>query len=93
MMLPPDIRTKMSALDFWKDPSGVAALLDDWREKLAVNPHKTTDTDSIPPQTRVQEFVRGGGPKCERLFFYFLHFNFSKGGPSSENSRENDISD
>ena len=26
--------------------SGVAALLDDWREKLAANPHKATETDS-----------------------------------------------
>ena len=29
-------------------------------------------------QARVQEFVRGGGPKSERLFFFF--FNFSGGG-------------
>ena len=33
----------------------------------------------------------GGGRKSERLFF--LAFQFFKGGPSSENSRENDISD
>ena len=40
------IRTTLSALDLWRDPSGVAALLDDWREKLAANPHKTTEADS-----------------------------------------------
>ena len=34
-------------------------------------------------QARVQEFVRGGGPKPETVFF--LLFNFSGGGgPSSE---------
>ena len=42
----PQIRTTLSALDLWRDPSGVAALLDDWREKLAANPHKATETDS-----------------------------------------------
>ena len=47
----PQIRTTPSALDLWRDPSGVAALLDDWREKLAVNPHKATETDS-PNQQR-----------------------------------------
>ena len=31
----PQICTTLSALDLWRDPSGVAALLDDWREKLA----------------------------------------------------------
>ena len=25
---------------------GVAAMLDDWREKLAANPHKTTEANS-----------------------------------------------
>ena len=40
------IPTTLSALDLWRDPSGVAALLDDWREKLAANPHKTTEADS-----------------------------------------------
>ena len=34
----PQIPTTLSALDLWRDPSGVAALLDDWREKLAANP-------------------------------------------------------
>ena len=34
----PQIRTTLSALDLWRDPSGVAALLDDWREKLAQTP-------------------------------------------------------
>ena len=43
----PQIRTTLSALDLWRDPSGVAALLDDWREKLAANPHKTTEADSL----------------------------------------------
>ena len=38
----PQIPTTLSALDLWRDPSGIAALLDDWREKLAANPHKTT---------------------------------------------------
>ena len=42
----PQIPTTLSALDLWRDPSGVAALLDDWREKLAANPHKTTEADS-----------------------------------------------
>ena len=32
------IRTTLSALDLWTDPSGVAALLDDWREKPAAKP-------------------------------------------------------
>ena len=42
----PQIRTTLSALDLWRDPSGVAALLDNWLEKLAANPHKATETDS-----------------------------------------------
>ena len=42
----PQIPTTLSALDLWRDPSGVAALLDDWREKLATNPHQTTEADS-----------------------------------------------
>ena len=42
----PQIPITLSALDLWRDPSGVAALLDDWREKLAANPHKTTEADS-----------------------------------------------
>ena len=42
----PQICTTLSALDLRKDSSGVAALLDDWREKLAANPHKATETDS-----------------------------------------------
>ena len=42
----PQIRTMLSALDLWTDPSGVAVLLDDWREKLAANPHKAPETDS-----------------------------------------------
>ena len=42
----PQIHTTLSALDLWRDPSGIAALLDDWREKLAANPHKATETDS-----------------------------------------------
>ena len=41
----PQIHTTLSALDLWRDPSGIAALLDDWREKLATTPHKTTETD------------------------------------------------
>ena len=52
-MLPPfesddceDDQHGISALDLWRDPSGVAALLDDWREKLAANPHQTTEADS-----------------------------------------------
>ena len=35
--------------------------------------------------------IRKGGRKSERPFF--LLFNFLRGGGSSENSRENDISD
>ena len=38
----PQIHNALSALD----PSGVAALLDDSREKLAAKSHKTTETDS-----------------------------------------------
>ena len=41
-------------------------------------------------QWRVQEFVGGGGQKFESLF---LCFSIYQGGASSENSRENDISD
>ena len=41
-----DEMSSVSALDLWRDPSGVAALLDDWREKLAANPHQTTEADS-----------------------------------------------
>ena len=44
------IRTTLSALDLWRDPSGVAALLDNWREKLTANPHKATETDSSNTQ-------------------------------------------
>ena len=40
----PQTRTTLSALDLWRDPSGVAALLDDWREKLAAKPNKATET-------------------------------------------------
>ena len=41
-------------------------------------------------QARVQEFVRGGGPKSESLFFFFfffffLLFNFSGGGAQLRN--------
>ena len=42
----PQICTTLSSLDLWRDPSGVAALLDDWREKLTANPHNATETDS-----------------------------------------------
>ena len=44
----PLIHTTLSTLDLWRDLSGVAALLEDWREKLAANanPHKATETDS-----------------------------------------------
>ena len=42
------LKNTAKALDLWRDPSGVAALLDDWREKLAANPHKTTEADSPP---------------------------------------------
>ena len=40
----PQTRTTLSALDLWRDPSGVAALLDDWWEKLAAKPNKATKT-------------------------------------------------
>ena len=42
----PQIRTTLSALVLWRDLSGVATLLDDWREKLAANPCKTTEADA-----------------------------------------------
>ena len=45
-------------------------------------------------QWRVQESVRRGAGVAKILMVFFLLFNFStRGGPSSENSRENDISD
>ena len=37
----------------------------------------------IDIQARVQEFVRGGGPKSESLFFFLL-FNFSGGGAAQK---------
>ena len=37
--------------------------------------------------------IRRGGGGGENLKAFFLLFNFSRGGGSSENSRENDISD
>ena len=52
----PQICTTLSALDLWRDPSGVAALLDDWREKLVANPHKATETDTTHPISR-EEWV------------------------------------
>ena len=51
----PQIHTTLSALDLWRDPSGVAALLDDWREKLAANPHKA-NRNGLPPISR-EEWV------------------------------------
>ena len=35
---------------FVVDHSGVAALLDDWRKKLAAKPHETAETDSPSPK-------------------------------------------
>ena len=49
----PQIPTTLSALDLWRDPSGVAALLDDWREKLAANPHKQQKRTPPNKQGRV----------------------------------------
>ena len=40
----PQINTTLSALDLWRNPTRVAALLDDWREKLPVKPHKAIVT-------------------------------------------------
>ena len=42
----PQICTTLSAMDFWRNPSGVAALIDVRREKLAANPVNQTETDS-----------------------------------------------
>ena len=39
-------------------------------------------------QARVQEFVRGGGPKSEAFFFFFLLFNFSGGGGPAQKLAE-----
>ena len=50
----PQIRTTLSALDLWRDPSGIAALLDDYREKLAADPHKAKETDPPPPPPNKQ---------------------------------------
>ena len=50
---------------------------------LRKNSHTRRLIDSS--QARVQEFVRGGGPKSESLFFFFfLLFNFSGGGGSAQ---------
>ena len=37
-------------------------------------------------QARVQEFVRGGGPKSKSLFFFifFFAFQFLRGGPAQK---------
>ena len=56
----PQIRTTLSALDLWGDPSGVAALLDDWRGKLATNLHKATETDPPPPKKKQKKTGRSG---------------------------------
>ena len=44
--------------------------------------YSTCDTNDFIAQARVQEFVRGGGPKSESLFF--LLFNFSGGGGAAQ---------
>ena len=49
-----------------RDPSGVAALLDDWREKLAANPHQTTEADS-PPIIR-EEWVDNNNKEQPLIF-------------------------
>ena len=41
----PQIHTTLSALDLWREPSGVAALLDVWQKKMVAKPHKA-ETDS-----------------------------------------------
>ena len=46
----PQIPTTLSALDLWRDPSGVAALLDDWREPPSDN------RNGLPPIIR-EEWV------------------------------------
>ena len=38
----------MMMITITTDPSGVASLPDDWREKLAANLHKATETDPPP---------------------------------------------
>ena len=40
----PQIHTTLSALDLWRDPSGVAALLDDWRRNLMKQQKQTPPT-------------------------------------------------
>ena len=57
---------KLQDLDL-EDPSGVAALLDDWREKLAANPHKATETDS--PTISREEWVDNNMCKLNLLSF------------------------
>ena len=67
--------TTLSALDLWRDPSGVAALLDDWREKLAGTP--------IRQQKRTPPNNQGGVGRqqqqhlCETLYAqqYFTTFD------------------
>ena len=48
-----DFVSELEPLYFTLEPlysSGMAALIDDWGEKLAAKPHETTETDS-PQQT------------------------------------------
>ena len=78
----PQIPTTLSALDLWRDPSGVAALLDDWREKLAANP--------IRQQKRTPPNKQGGsvGRQQQQLYITttarFVLNNFRRKASVSE---------
>ena len=56
---------------------------------LETPPQKKIKNNALTCQWRIQEFVKGG---AENLKGFFCFSNF-QGGSSSENSRENDISD
>ena len=67
----PQIPTTLSALDLWRDPSGVAALLDDWREKLAANPHKLLIFVSAWPSRHLYFLFSQTLYKCSMYYVSF----------------------
>ena len=69
----PQIHTTLSALDLWRDPSGVAALLDVWRrnrqDKRMGSPH-------LPWKKSVSSMWGGGG----RFFLFMVGLFLHMGG-------------
>ena len=68
-------RCEMSEL--WRDPYGVAAMLDDRRDELAAKPHKASETDSPNKHGEVgrqqqQHFMKG-------ILFICLSFSHNIG--------------